>query len=142
MTHRSHRLHRLPATLALVFALSIPAVALAADGGTAGTGGSGGSGGTTPDPNCTVAAKAQAGESCSECQTSGGTDVACQDQLGSDFKYVCTRTAAVEVWCNGPSRSVTQSATCALGSSPAPLGGAALGALVAAAALAMRRRRG
>jgi len=138
MTHRSAA-----AALALAFSLAIPAVALAdvppADGGS----GTGGSASGVLNADCTVVRETEAGETCQQCQFSG-SDSSCQDELGSDYNFVCQYSSTVEIWCNGPSRTVTQTPGCALGGPAAPLHGGALAGLVGAvaAALAMRRRRG
>jgi MYXO-CTERM domain-containing protein len=123
--------HRALAALTLALTLSLPTAALADPDG-----------GTVTDPTCSVASQTQSGETCQECQISG-TDTACQDELGNDYSFVCQYSSTLEIWCNGPSRDVTQSTGCAfgVGSAGGPAGGAALAALVGIAAWATRRRR-
>jgi hypothetical protein len=129
MTHRSAA-----AALTLAWCLALPAVALAdvppADGGV--------------NQDCTVISQTQSGETCQQCVVQGGSDSACQDELGADYLYVCNYSASIQIWCNGPDRNASQAAGCAVRAAPlAREGGGALVALasVAAAALAMRRRR-
>ncbi len=140
MTHRSAAVLAFP--LAFTFALAIPAVALAdvppADGG------SGGSASTSAvlDADCTVAAQTMAGHTCQQCQVQGSSDSSCQDELGSDYNYVCKYSATVEVWCDGPAQTTFPDPSCALRAAPAPQSSGPVAALlgVALAALALRRR--
>ena len=127
---------RFAASSAFALALSIPALALAdvppADGGV--------------DTECTVAAQSVAGSTCAECAITGA-DTACQVELGSDYNFACQYSATVQIWCNGPARTATPSAGCALPGSAladgrAGCGGVAtLTALLGVAAWSMRRRR-
>jgi hypothetical protein len=98
-------------------------------------------GGAT-DPTCTVAARAQSGETCATCDLSTG-DTQCSDELGADYNFVCQYSATVQVWCNGPDRSATLTPTCAARASSSPSVGAAslLGALAVAGFLRRRARK-
>jgi hypothetical protein len=130
---------RFASPLALVLALAVPSVALADVPSPDGGGGTGGSSGTTSNPNCTIATQARGGTTCAEC-TNSGLDTNCQGQLGNDYNYVCTQSATVQIWCNGPARDSTPDPSgCALGAAPAS-SGAAIAALAALAVLARRRR--
>jgi hypothetical protein len=142
MTHRSAA-----AALALAFSLAIPAVALAdvppADGGSGGSA-STSSGSGVLDADCTVAAQTMAGHTCQQCQIEGSSDSACEDELGSNYNFVCKYSATAEVWCDGPNQLSSTDPSCALHAVSTPLHGGAVAALLgmAVAALAVRRRRG
>jgi hypothetical protein len=114
---------------AFAFVLTLAPSALAADGG-------------IDDPDCTVASQTRSGTTCAECSVDSASPP-CDQQVDPDFSFACSRTDTVQVWCNGPARTVTPDpGTCALGApgaAGAPWGG--LGALVALAALALGARR-
>jgi hypothetical protein len=99
-----------------------------------------GAGGATNDTNCTVAEESIAGSTCQECNP---TTSACTS-LGSDYNFVCQSSGTVAVWCNGPIRNAPsdQNTSCSVSVPGAAWSGvAAACALMAAAALGLRRRR-
>jgi hypothetical protein len=108
-------------------------------GGAAATTGAGGS--STGDLSCNVAQEEIAGTTCQEC--GAGATVSCSN-LGSAYSFVCQQAATVAVWCNGPARDTPsdQNASCAVGVPGHTWSGlAAAGALAAAIAMQLRRRR-
>jgi MYXO-CTERM domain-containing protein len=118
-----------------------------------GTGGStsatgSGTGGAATDPNCSIAVEMTAGSTCQLCSTGMGSapagTPACSS-LDATYFEACAQSAALQVWCNGPQRlapsdeNVAKCSVSAAGGSWSHLWAA--GALAAAAALGMRRRR-
>ncbi len=100
-------------------------------------------GGAGVDPNCTVSAESVAGSTCAECVIANA-DTSCQLELGPDYNFACQQSPMVQVWCNGPARTMTVNPSCAFARGPVPgrpAGGAALNALIAIAAWSTRRRR-
>jgi hypothetical protein len=107
-----------------------------------GTGGSTtGAGGSTANLSCNISQEETAGSTCQECGT--GAKISCSS-LDSSYSYACQQTPTVAVWCNGPVRDEPsdQNVACSVAVPGGAWSGlAAAGALAAAVAMQLRRRR-
>jgi hypothetical protein len=108
---------------------------------TSGTGGSNSGGFAGYDPNCTIAQESTAGSTCVECDPTGASCNA----LDSTYNIVCLSAKNKAVYCDGPngSKPSDQNVACSValpGGVPGTF--AAFGALAAACALLVRRKRG
>jgi hypothetical protein len=139
---------RLLTSSAFALAFLVPALALAdvppADGGTTTTGsttttGEGG-GAAAADPSCTVDTQSINGTHCAACELESD-DTNCAVEVGSDYNYVCSQSAKVQIWCNGPNRLSANEPSCALRGAPLPASTAGLAAVIGLAALGLRRRK-
>jgi hypothetical protein len=134
---------RLLTSPAFALAFLLPALALAdvppADGGTSTSTGTGG-GAAAYDPSCNVDTQSVNGTTCAACNITSD-DTSCSVETGPDYNYVCTQSAKVQIWCNGPNRLSANEPSCALRGAPMPAGAASLAALIGLAALGLRRRR-